>query len=89
MHEHALMTDLMRQILATAAKEKAERVVGVSVWLGALSHMSPAHFAEHFHDAAAGTIAAGAEIETSTSDDIHDPRATDVVLKGVEVETGP
>lgn len=89
MHEHALMADLMRQILTTAESEKAQRVVGISVWLGALSHMSPQHFAEHFRDAAAGTIAEGAAIETATSDDIHDPRATDVVLKDVEVETGP
>jgi hydrogenase nickel incorporation protein HypA/HybF len=89
MHEHALMTDLMRQIMRTAVGEKARRVTGVSVWLGALSHISPGHFAEHFRDAAAGTIAEGAEIETATSDDIHDPRATDVVLKRVEVETAP
>jgi len=89
MHEHALMADLMRQILATAAKEKARRVVGISVWLGALSHMSPEHFAEHFRDAAAGTIAEGAAIGAAKSDDINDPRASDVVLKDVEVETGP
>ena len=88
MHEHALMTDLMRQILATAAAENARRVVGVSVWLGAMSHMSPGHFAEHFDQAAAGTIAEGATIDAAKSDDIHDPRARDVVLTGVEVETG-
>jgi hydrogenase nickel incorporation protein HypA/HybF len=89
MHEHALMTDIMRQILTTAERENARRVVGVSVWLGALSHMSPEHFAEHFHDAAAGTIAEGAGVEAAASDDIHDPRAADVVLRNVEVETGP
>jgi hydrogenase nickel incorporation protein HypA/HybF len=89
MHEHALMTDLMRQILTTAKQEKARSVVGISVWLGALSHMSPEHFAEHFRDSAAGTIAEGAAIEAVKSDDIYDPRAADVVLKDVEVETGP
>jgi len=89
MHEHALMTDLMRQILRTAERENARRVVGISVWLGALSHMSPEHFAEHFRDAAAGTIAEGAEIDAGKSDDINDPHAADVVLKDVAVETGP
>jgi hydrogenase nickel incorporation protein HypA/HybF len=89
MHEHALMADLMRQILKTAEAEKARRVTGVSVWLGALSHMSPGHFAEHFAHAAAGTIAEGAEVDAASSDDIHDPHAVDVLLKGVEVETGP
>ncbi|MEJ0097201.1 MAG: hydrogenase maturation nickel metallochaperone HypA [Bauldia sp.] len=89
MHEHALMSDLMRQILKTAEAENARAVVGVSVWLGALSHMSPDHFAEHFEHAAAGTIAEGATIETATSTDIHDPHAADVLLQGIEVDTGP
>jgi hydrogenase nickel incorporation protein HypA/HybF len=51
--------------------------------------MTPSHFAEHFHDAAAGTIAEGATIETTMSSDIHDPNATGLVLRGIEVETGP
>ena len=89
MHEHALMADLMRQVLKTAGAEKARRVTGVSVWLGALSHMSSGHFEVHFRQAAAGTIAEGAELDAAKSDDIHDPHATDVLLKGVEVETGP
>ena len=57
MHEHALMTGLMRQIKEIAAAEGAQRVGKVSVWLGALSHMSPGHFGEHFADAAAGSLA--------------------------------
>jgi len=87
MHEKALMNDLMRRILATAAAEQARRVTGVSVRLGALSHMTSAHFAEHFDQAAAGTIAEGAAIHCATSDDINDPNAADVVLVDVEVET--
>ena len=87
MHEHGLMKGLMRQILATAAKEKAQRVTGVSVRLGALSHMTPGHFGEHFEQAAAGTIAHGAALDIAASEDIHDPNATDVVLTAVEVET--
>ncbi len=57
------------------------------MWLGALSHMSPGHFAEHFEDSSRGTIAEGAEVACRVSDDIHDPRANEVVLEGVEVET--
>ena len=87
MHEHALMKSLMRQVNEIAAAEGARKVVKVSVWLGALSHMSPQHFGHHFEDAAAGSLAEGAEIDCVASDDIHDPRALDVVLKGVEVET--
>jgi hydrogenase nickel incorporation protein HypA/HybF len=87
MHEHALMKSLMRQVREIAVAEGAQRVVKVSIWLGALSHMSADHFGDHFVDAAAGSLAEGAELECFASNDIHDPRALDVVLKGIEVET--
>jgi hydrogenase nickel incorporation protein HypA/HybF len=89
MHEHALMADLMRAVLKTAESENAKAVLGISVWLGALSHMTPAHFAEHFEDAALGTIAAGAAIDAVVSDDINDPRAASVLLTGIDVEASP
>ena len=89
MHEHALMHDLMREVLKVAEAEKARAVTGISVWLGALSHMTPDHFAEHFEQAAAGTIAEGAAIKVVPSTDIHHPRAADVLLRGVDVETAP
>lgn len=87
MHEHAMMTGLMRQVNDIAAAEKARKVIKISIWLGALSQMSPDHFGHHFEDAAAGSLAEGAELECITSDDINDPHALDVVLKGIEVET--
>ena len=89
MHEHALMTDLMREILKRAAAENARAVTGVSVWLGSLSHMTPEHFAEHFEDAATDTIAAGATITVTSSTDIHHPHASGVLIEGIEIETGP
>lgn len=87
MHEASLMTNLMRQICDIAAAERASRVVGIKVWCGALSHMSRAHFAEHFTQAAAGTLAEGAALDVTVSDDVTDPRAQDIVLESVDVET--
>lgn len=87
MHEASLMTDLMRQIREIAAAERASRVVGIKVWCGALSHMSRAHFAEHFAQASAGTLAAGAALNVTVSDDLADSRAQDIVLESVDVET--
>ena len=87
MHEHALIKGLMRQVKDVAAAENARKVVKISVWLGALSHMSPEHFGHHFEEAAAGSLAEGAELECVASDDIHDPRAMDVVLQAIEVES--
>jgi len=87
MHDRALMADLMRHILEAAAEENARSVTGVSVRLGALSHMTPDHFREHFEESAAGTIAAGAVVTASMSADIHDPHAEGVWLEGIEVES--
>ncbi|WP_374575566.1 hydrogenase maturation nickel metallochaperone HypA [Phenylobacterium sp.] len=87
MHEASLMKGLMRRIEEIAAAQDARRVTGVSVWLGALSHFSVDHFAEHFEEASAGTIAEGARLEATLSDDISDPNAQDVMLRSIEVET--
>ena len=48
MHEASLIMNLMRRIEEIAQNERAQRIVGVSIWLGALSHMSAEHFAKHF-----------------------------------------
>lgn len=87
MHEASLMKGVMRRIEEIARDQQATRVVAVSVWLGALSHMSPAHFAEHFEEAAAGTIASGAWLNATASDDIDHPNAQDVLLQSIEVES--
>jgi len=86
MHEASLMNSLMRQIESVAKDEGAGRVVSVSVWLGALSHMSEQHFSDHFDHAAAGTIAQGARLHITLSQDIHDANAQLIRLESVEVE---
>ena len=86
MHERALMTDLMREIEAVASADGATRVTRVSVRLGALSHFTPEHFREHFVDAARGTLAEGADVDSVLADDLDDPRAAGVVLESIEVE---
>lgn len=87
MHEATLMAGLMRRIADVAKAERARRIVGVSVRLGALSHISAKHLAEHFEHASHGTIAEGARLEVMVSDDIQDENAQDIVLDGIEVET--
>lgn len=88
MHEAALIDDLMRKIAEVAAREKAGRVTAVRVWLGALSHMSPQHFREHFDHAAAGGIAEGASLSADVSTDLDHPDAQRVMLVSVDVEPG-
>jgi len=86
MHEARLMRDLMARIEAVARAEGGARVTGVRVWLGALSHFSPAHFREHFVDASAGTLAQGAEVACELSDDMNHTDAQGVRLVSVDVQ---
>jgi hydrogenase nickel incorporation protein HypA/HybF len=86
MHEKALMDDLMRTIAAQAEAEGARRVTRIRVKLGALSHFTPAHFREHFEDAARGTLAEGAEVEAELRTDPTEDNAQGVVLESIDVE---
>lgn len=86
MHEASLMKDLMRKIEAVAREQNASRVMGISVRLGALSHMSPAHFREHFAVASQGTIAEGAKLRIEEISDTTDPMAQQILLESVEIE---
>ncbi|MGI9436475.1 MAG: hydrogenase maturation nickel metallochaperone HypA [Geminicoccaceae bacterium] len=85
MHEASLMAGLMRQIEAIAQREDARRVTKVVVWCGALSHMTKAHFAEHFDQAAKGTLAEGAELDVTISDDHAHDHAQNVLLEKIDV----
>ncbi len=87
MHEASLISGLMRRIDTVARADGARRVVGISVWIGALCHMSAEHFAEHFEHASSGTIAEGARLDVTVSNDMHDTNAQDIVLRHVEVES--
>jgi len=85
MHEQSLMDDLMQKILMLAAKDQARQVTRVSVFLGALSHMSAEHFKEHFSISAKGTIAENAVLDAFESDDIDDKHANSILLKSIDV----
>lgn len=85
MHEFSLMKGLMRKVESVAAENQARRVVGVRVRLGALSHMTPEHFREHFEHAARGTLAEDARLDFELDESTTDPRAHDVWLLGVTV----
>ena len=87
MHERALILNLLRQVDEIARAQGARKVTRIEVWLGALSHMSPGHFREHFDFDATGSIAEGAVLDCTASEDVADPNATAVLLESVEVET--
>ena len=86
MHEISLINDLIKKIESVAQGKHADKVVGVKVKLGALSHISIDHFREHFRDRSYGTLAQGAELDIDVSGDIHDPHAQDIYLESVKIE---
>lgn len=80
------MDDLLRQIEAVARREGALRVRRVRVSLGALSHMTPEHFAEHFAAVTSNTLAEGAAVECQC---LADPAAADaqgIRLRSLDLE---
>lgn len=85
MHEFSLMADLLRKIETVARDNQADKVVRVKVKLGALSHITPEHFEEHFVEAIHGTVAEGAKLEVEQMTDQNDPHAQDILLDSVEV----
>ena len=87
MHERALMDDLVRKVLAVAEAEGAMSVSRIRVRLGALSHFTPEHFAEHWVDASRGTLAEDAELDAAMDESLDGEAAQGVVLESVEVRS--
>lgn len=85
MHETGLIRDLVHRLKSAARDAGAERVVGVKVWLGALSQMSAEHFREHFEADVRGTLADGAALTLEVSDDPGHPHAQSVMLQSVDL----
>ena len=86
MHEASLIRSLLQQVLAQARAAGAVRVTGLTVRLGALSHLSPEHFQGHFRDAARGTMAEDATLDAIVDTDIGADGAADLRLEAIEVE---
>lgn len=85
MHEFSLMAGLLKKIESVAIQQKARKVVGVSIKLGALSNISAGHFREHFEEAAKNSIADGATLEIEESGDTYADDAQDILIKDIEV----
>lgn len=85
MHEYSLMADLFHKIAGISQENDGGQVLIVRIKLGALSHITPEHFEEHFIKFAKGTPAEGATLEITQINDIKDLRAQDIILDSVEL----
>ncbi len=86
MHEQSLMADLMKKIELLVQENGAKKVASLKVRLGALSHISPEHFREHFVQASKGTCAESANLDVVVQGDLDDPNAQEILLESVELE---
>jgi len=88
MHEKHLLAELVEKAEQVCREQGALRVTRMHVFLGALSHLTPEHFREHFEQESRGTPVEGADVTFTLGEDVNDSRAQDVVLLDLEVEDG-
>lgn len=86
MHEHSLMKDLIHKIEVIATAQRARKIICVYIKMGALCHISPSHFVEHFTESSIGTVAENARIEIDVLEDATHPQAQDVLLDKIVLE---
>ena len=86
MHETGVVRALVRRLEDAAREAGAQRVSGVTVWLGALSQLSPQHLREHFAEEVRGTRAENADLQIESSEEVGHPHAQDVVVRSVALE---
>ena len=86
MHESKLVSDVLVKIEQVATANDADRVDTVRIQIGALSHVTPDGFAGRFSLASRGTVAEGARLDITKSEDPNAPDALDIRL--VSIVTG-
>ena len=85
MHEFSLIKDLIHKITTIAREQHASKIISVTVKLGALSHISPDHFRDHFVLASRGTVAEVAQLNIEVQTDINDSQSQEVLIENIEV----
>lgn len=86
MHEEALFKDLRRKFEEIGATQGVRRITRVTLWIGALSHLTEDHLREDWARVVQGTPADGAILEVKLSHDLNDSRAETIVIESVGVE---
>ncbi len=89
MHEASLVSNLIQKILSIARQHDAAHVSMVRIKLGALSHMSPNHFRDHFHVASKGTLIEDADLDIRIDTDTTAPDAQEITLTSIDVDEPP
>jgi hydrogenase nickel incorporation protein HypA/HybF len=86
MHELSLITDLIRKLAAIAYEQDPAKIIGVTIKLGALAHVSVPHLRAHLVQACRGTALESARLVIDIGTDLTDLHAQDIWLDRVEVK---
>lgn len=86
MHELSMIADLIEKVESLARENSATKVVAIDVSVGALAGIEPDHLREHFETESAGTLAEGAQLRISVSEDPAAPESHSLLLQSVELE---
>ena len=83
MHESRLVTDILSTVERVADANNAGKVEVIRIEIGALSHVTPDGFSGHFDLVSRGTVADGARLDITKSEDLDAPDALDVRLVSI------
>ena len=83
MHESRLVTDILSTVESVAQANNADQVEVIRIEIGALSHVTPDGFSGHFDLVSRGTVADGARLDITKSEDLDAPDALDVRLVSI------
>ena len=89
MHETALIADLRRKLTELAGAHPDARIVGVTVSVGALAHISGPMLAARWPEILDGTGASGARLELLEGPPAGGPGAEEIRLVAVRLADGP
>lgn len=86
MHESRIVTDILAAMERVADANDARRIACARIEIGALSHITPEGFVGHFGLISQGSVADGADLDITRSNDRNSPDAFDVRLVSLVVE---
>jgi Zn finger protein HypA/HybF involved in hydrogenase expression len=82
MHEAGMVDRILEIVLAKAAEAGAKRITEISLEAGPLSGVSEEALRFHWAEHAAGTLAEGAELRVSATDDLVELRLISIDVEG-------
>ena len=85
MHEMTLLRDIFRKIGEVAEENGADRMVAVTLELGAMAHISADHLREHFTRESGGGVARDVRLTIIENTDANDPNAREIILRDLEI----